>query len=313
MRRFTLLFILFISGAAMMSKALAVEVKSGTVLQISPFPSDYFDNRQVHIWLPEHYSSEKNFAVLYMHDGQHLFDASLTWNQQEWGVDEVASQLMLEGRVRDFIVVGVFNGNDGGANERHREYFPQKVFASLPKERQQQLLTRTKDQQLALSDKPRSDDYLVFLVNELKPWVDKTLSVATDPANTFVMGSSMGGLISLYAISEYPEVFSGAACLSTHWLGVSPEDKDWLPQYFFEYMQASLPSPSSHRLYFDFGTETLDKYYPPLQAQADAVLREKGYSNPGWVTQSFPGAAHDENSWRARLHEPLLFLLGVSD
>ncbi|XOV80793.1 MAG: alpha/beta hydrolase [Aestuariibacter sp.] len=292
--------------------AIAITVSSGTVHQISPFPSQYFSNKTVHVWLPAHYSASKEFAVLYMHDGQHLFDASLTWNNQEWGVDEVASRLMQEGKVKDFIVVAVFNGNVAGHNDRHREYFPEKVFTALPEARRQQLNQVVRDGNAVFDGPVRSDDYLRFLVQELKPYIDKTFSVATDAQNTFIMGSSMGGLISMYAISEYPEVFSAAACLSTHWLGVGPEDKDWLPPYFFQYMVASLPDPKTHRIYFDFGTETLDQYYPPLQAEADKVMRNKGYSEGNWLTKSFPGAAHDENSWKARLHEPLEFLLSVS-
>lgn len=291
-------------------KALALEVNSGTVLQIAPFSSAYFPQREVHVWLPEHYNTEQPFAVLYMHDGQHLFDASTTWNNQEWGVDEVASQLMASGKVRDFIVVGIFNGNSAGNQDRHRELFPQKVFSALPAQKQATLLQQQRADGLIFTGPVRSDDYLKFVVTELKPYIDKTFSVATGPDDTYVMGSSMGGLISLYAISEYPEVFGAAACLSTHWLGVGAEDKDWLPPFFFNYMLNHLPDPESHRIYFDHGTETLDQYYPPLQAQADKVMRAKGFSETNWTTKVFPGAAHDENSWKARLREPLLFLFG---
>lgn len=293
-----------------MTPVKAIQVSEGQVVELAPFPSHYFTQKTVHVWLPAHYSNDKKFAVLYMHDGQHLFDASITWNNQEWGVDEVASSLMASGEVKDFIVVGVFNGNESGQKSRHREYFPQKVFESLPEAKQQLLLGRSRDSGLVFSGTPRSDNYLKFLVEELKPYIDNTFSVKTDKQNTFVMGSSMGGLISLYAISEYPDVFGAAACLSTHWLGVLPEDKDWLPPYFFAYMQSHLPKPDENRLYFDLGTETLDQHYPPLQQKADEVLRTRGFDESNWVTKTFEGAAHDESSWQERLHIPLTFLLG---
>ncbi len=292
------------------ANAKAVEVFAGQIHKVEPFVSEYFDNKDVHIWLPEGYSKDRRYAVVYMHDGQHLFDASLTWNNQEWGVDETASILQATGQTRDFIVVGVFNGNVDGRKERHQQYFPQKVFEAMPAEVQTQLLQRNRDDGLLFTGAIASDNYLKFLVEELKPYIDRTYSVHTDRDNTFVAGSSMGGLISLYAISEYPDVFGGAACISTHWLGVAPQDKDVIPPFFFQYMQENLPDPANHKLYFDFGTETLDQYYPPLQAEADKVLKAKGYDASSWVTKAFPGAAHDEDSWKVRLHEPLLFLLG---
>ncbi|MBE1301955.1 MAG: esterase [Alteromonadaceae bacterium] len=288
----------------------AVNLFAGKLDKYAPFDSEYFDNKEIHVWLPEGYSNAKKYAVLYMHDGQHLFDASLTWNGQEWGVDEVASVLQSTGQTKDFIVVGIFNGNVGGRVERHNQYFPQKVFESLPDETQRMLLKRGRNDSLVFNGALQSDNYLKFLVKELKPFIDKQYSVHTDKENTVIAGSSMGGLISMYAISEYPEVFGAAACISTHWLGVAPQDKDLIPPYFFAYMQEHLPDPGSHRLYFDYGTETLDQFYPPLQAKADELLKARGYGSKNWVTKAFPGAAHDEDSWRKRLHIPLLFLLG---
>ena len=120
---------------------------------------------------------------------------------------------------------------------------------------------------------------------------------------TLVMGSSMGGLISLYAISEYPQVFGGAGCVSTHWPIGGYELVDEMAQI--------LPDPATHRLYFDFGTETLDSTYEPFQHRMDDRLREAGYvEGVNWVTYKFEGAEHSERSWRERVHIPLEFLLG---
>ena len=98
----------------------SINLSSGTLERIENFPSKYVRARNVDVWLPEGYSKKKKYAVLYMHDGQMLFDSSITWNKQEWKVDEVASQLMEEGKTKDFIVVAIWNH----ADIRHPNYFP---------------------------------------------------------------------------------------------------------------------------------------------------------------------------------------------
>jgi pimeloyl-ACP methyl ester carboxylesterase len=114
----------------------------------------------------------------------------------------------------------------------------------------------------------------------------------------------MGGLISLYAICEYPEVFGGAGCVSTHW----PAVEGVIAPYLVE----NLPDPATHRLYFDYGTDTLDALYQPTQFLVDEVVAGAGYTRDvNWVTRKFPGAAHDERSWAQRVSIPLRFLLGA--
>jgi hypothetical protein len=77
------------------------------------------------------------------------------------------------------------------------------------------------------------------------------------------------------------------------------------------YLPGKLPAPGAHRLYFDHGTATLDSLYAPHQRQVDAVMRRAGYTEGrDWVTRVFPGAEHNERAWRARVDEPLVFLLG---
>lgn len=287
-----------------------MEVSSGRLDTIAPFPSKLFADKPVYIWLPEGYSNQKKYAVLYMHDAQMLFDAKTTWNGQAWEVDEVASRLMQEGKVRDFIVVAAVNGNYKDRGQRRDQYFPQKVFGSLSPEQQTHLFAQKSGTRTVFAGEIESDNYLKFLVDEVKPFIDKNYSVYTDVGNTFVMGSSMGGLISLYAISEYPEIFGGAGCLSTHWIGGNPEISDYVPPAFVAYMQEHLPDPASHKIYFDLGTETLDQHYPAFQANADQAMREKGFDHRNWITNTYVGDAHDEVSWQKRLHIPLLFLLG---
>jgi len=280
-------------------------VASGRLEQVEHFRSQFVDERTVSVWLPDGFSPAKKYAVLYMHDGQMLFDAAATWNHQEWGVDETMGALLATARIRDCIVVGVANI----AAKRHAEYFPQRVFEAIAAPARERLTAQQ------LHGEPLADRYLKFLVTELKPYIDAHYPTVAGPGGTFVMGSSMGGLISLYAICEYPGVFGGAACLSTHTPLASFElidehtDADIASQ-LRDYLREHLPAPGSHRIYFDYGTGELDRYYPPYQQKVDDVMRAKGYTAANWVTREFPGEPHSEVAWSKRLKIPLLFLLG---
>lgn len=280
-------------------------VSSGTLNYISNFESKFVAARDVEIWLPNGYSANKKYAVLYMHDGQMLFDAATTWNKQAWEVDETGSKLQADQLTRDFIVVGINN-----TNKRHPEYFPQKPYESLT-DTQKQLVTQALKEKGRITDEfvPVSDAYLQFLVTELKPYIDSHYAVDSSPAATCIAGSSMGGLISLYALCEYPNVFGGAACLSTHWPGIFAVDGNPVPDAFLRYMRTHLPNPNTHKIYFDYGDQTLDALYPPLQQKVDEVMKEKGFDAKHWRTQFFPGKDHSEQSWKERLAIPLQFLL----
>lgn len=289
---------------AMADAAAVPQVASGRIERLL-LESPRIGQRTVDVWLPDGYPAKAPYAVLYMQDGQMLFDAGITWNKQEWRADEVAGALMAEGKVRPFIIVGVHNGGPS----RHAEYFPQKPFQSLPDDFRRNLLAMNRNPQQVLFDGDvLSDAYLGFLVEELKPHIDARFATSPAMADTAILGSSMGGLISLYAISEYPDVFGAAAALSTHWPGIFTVEGNPIPAAFFDYMQGNLPDPATHRIYFDYGTATLDALYPPLQAQADAVMREKGYGADNWRTLEFKGAEHSEQAWSARLDIPLQFL-----
>ena len=156
---------------------------------------------------------------------------------------------------------------------------------------------------------PNSDNYLKFLVSELKPFIDKKYSVYKDKGHTFIAGSSMGGLISMYAICEYPKVYGGAACLSTHWPGIFSVENNPIPEAFVNYMKMHLPNPKNHKIYFDNGDQTLDAMYPPLQNKVDEVMKMKCFSVDNWSTKFFPGQDHSEKSWNSRLEIPFEFLL----
>jgi enterochelin esterase-like enzyme len=271
---------------------------SGSVTRLEAFPSRYVAARNVDLWLPAGYNPAKRYAVLYMQDGQMLYDARTTWNKQAWNVDAALTRLTAAGRITETIVVGIWNSG----TTRHSEYFPEKFlpFVSEP--------LRTRFIREALAGAPLADRYLRFLVEELKPAIDARYPTRPGRESTFLMGSSMGGLISLYAMSEYPEVFGGAACLSTHWPGTAAANAAF-PLAAFNYLQTHLPDPATHRLYMDHGTKDIDALYGTDQAFVDQIVRERGYTNANWQTRVVEGAGHNEHDWSARLEEPLLLLL----
>ena len=310
----------------------------GHVDEYPQFESAYMSPRQVYVWLPDGYSAREKYPVLYMHDGQMLFDDTWTWNGQEWQVDEVLGSLIAEGKVPPAIVVGIANGNN-----RYGEYFPEKVLEYLGGVPDS--LTGTSNESasalnymLSSGTIYEADEYLRFLTSELKPFIDSHYSTLSDKEHTFIAGSSMGGLISLYAMCEYPDVFGGAACMSTHLPMILSADyagaadiSQTVFEAFMRYLADHLPSPGSCLLYTDRGDSTLDALYPPFQDRLDSLLTERGwqpgpsFSTPAsedqtglqdticptytWISPVFPGASHLEQDWAARLHIPLAFLL----
>ena len=112
----------------------------------------------------------------------------------------------------------------------------------------------------------------------------------------------------MYAICEYPEIFSAAACLSTHWLGTFETAENPFPALFATYLNTHLPDPGTHKIYFDFGTETLDQYYEPYQKQIDSIMEANGYNYDNWISRKFEGADHSEKAWNRRMEDVILFL-----
>lgn len=265
------------------------------------FPSKFVIPRDVEIWLPEKYGQLDSLPVLYMADGQNIFHGQQGWGggyDPGWQVDDVLDSLNKAGIVKDVIVVGIFNIGI----LRDNEYMPAK-----PKELIRSRISTTTDD---WDDKPfkerpiTSNEFLKFVVEELKPFVDANFKTKKDRDNTFIAGSSMGGLISAYVICEYPDVFGGAACFSTHW---TP-----LGGVFIDYIKEHLPNPATHKLYFDHGTIELDSMYEPFQAKVDSAMVARGFKKDiNWITRRYEGQGHNAVAWHSRFHVPMEFLLPV--
>ena len=154
----------------------------------------------------------------------------------------------------------------------------------------------------------RADEYLAFIVNTLRPMINENFSTDTTMQATSIMGSSMGGLISIYGMCEYPQVFGSAGCLSTHWSGAITRNDDF-PGAMRRYLIESLPRTGKHRLYMDCGDKTIDSVYIPYFHAMNALADSLGYKNDRLMTPFFPGHAHEERAWASRVAEPLKFIL----
>jgi predicted alpha/beta superfamily hydrolase len=290
-----------------MKQLIDSEKFQGTINRIDSFPTKFISPRTVDIWLPSNYSKSKKYSVIYMHDGQMLFDATTTWNKQEWRVDDVITELSVENKIENVIVVAIWNI----PTKRHNDLFPKKPVDNLTQVQHDLILEKAQKFGYTFTfEAINSDNYLKFIVEEVKPFIDSNFSVYTDANHTAIMGSSMGGLISMYAICEYPKVFGKAACLSTHWIGFREFENNPIPESFFSYMKEKLPNPKNHKLYFDYGTETLDADYLKYEYRIDEILKEKGYDTTNSKNLKFEGENHSEASWQKRIHIPVEFMFG---
>lgn len=282
---------------------------AGRIVHLTRVPSQFVAPHDVDVWLPPDYPKQAPYAVLYMFDGQNLFGERAPGKMQSWRAGATAAQLIAAGKTRPFIIVGIWNAQ----SLRVSEYFPQRPWEALTPDQRRTLFASELGTFQIMPVAPYSNALLKFMTQELKPAIDHRFAVDSGPDATYVMGSSMGGLIAWYALAEYPGVFGGAACLSTHWpgpyLSLGPKIDDPAPDAFVDFIAQHFPSPAHHKIYFDHGTKTLDAYYGPIQARVDRILKAKGWTGTHFDSLVFPGADHSEKSWAARLAIPMTFLL----
>ena len=226
--------------------------------------------RRIWIYLPECYSScTKKFPVLYMHDGQNVFDDATSYSG-EWGVDDYLDSLSMD--AKQCIVVAI----DNGGNKRLNEYCPYDFSLSGIGA-------------FSKSNKGEGNEYVDFLVKTLKPFIDKNYRTAKDKANTAIAGSSMGGLISLYAVLKYPKIF-GAAGVFSPAFSMAPK--------IFDDIKAKGKKVSS-KIYFYAGKQEGEKMVPDMlkayetmstvsKSKMQAVIRDDGRHNEPTWRKEFP-------------------------
>ena len=286
------------------------EISEGRVIAWRAMDGGAAGPMTVWVWLPPGYDQAKGerFPVLYMHDGQNLFDRKLTGYNQEWQMDEAIPRMVRQGDLRNWIVVGVQS-----PRSRYRALFPQKIFPLLPAEFQKRV-TDLNDG--GPSGEFAGDAYLKFMVGTVKARVDREFRTLKGPEDTAVMGSSMGGLMAFYAMAEYPHVFGQAAAVSMHIGLASTSEKGidhdavarQVADIFRRYLATSKMKPGRNRLYIDHGTGTLDGSYGPYSSALVPMLEAAGWKGPDFVFRTYAGAEHNETAWAQRVDIPLAFL-----
>lgn len=209
------------------------------------------------------------------------------------------------------IIVGI--NNRGASGLRPNDYFPENALDYIPEEvRDLTYIFQT------CKDLFLGNEEAAFVVEELKPLVDSLFRTSPGMQTTFAMGSSMGALASLYLLCEYPEIFGGAACMSTHWIGslnlnpdYSMNDDEVCANAIIEYLSDNILSDGAHRLYLDQGTEDWDAGYQKYEVLVREIVREKGYTeeNGRLYVYDAKGAGHNKWFWQQRVKRPLEFLL----
>jgi predicted alpha/beta superfamily hydrolase len=230
------------------------------------------NTRDIHVYLPPSYrTSGRHYPVIYMHDGQNLFDPETAF-AGEWGVDETLERLGPEGI--ETIVVAI--PNMGGA--RQDEYSPW----SDPR-----------------AGGGRGDAYLAFIAETLKPRIDRRFRTRRDREHTGIMGSSMGGLISLYGFLQRPDFFGFCGAMSPSlWFA---------HRAIFEFVESR--SRWFGRVYLDIGTEEGQRHVRNTQQMARLLRTRCPYPRDQVLCIVDEGAHHTEDAWSRRFETAVRFLL----
>lgn len=285
----------------------------GNISRLSITSSNLGGDVIIDIWTPHDYTeaSEYTYPVVYFHDGQNLFDPAFTFAGVAWEIDKSCLRLKAGQDFAMPIIVGI--NNRGAEGLRPSDYFPEKALDYISPEDYDQTAIFT-----TCANNFLGDEEAAFVVTELKPLIDTLYNTNPSPTHTFAAGSSMGALASLYLLLEYPDVFGGVACLSTHWIGsldlnpdYSMNDDEVCANAVLNYFRDHLPSPDTHRLYLDCGTEGWDAGYIKYETIAREIALSKGYDETlnNFSTFDAQGAAHNEWFWQQRVDRPLSFLL----
>lgn len=250
--------------------------------------------RTIRVYLPEGYDeSDKNYPVIYMNDGQNLFDSAASFGGDSWEVPDAVDQYFAD---RDgVIVVGIDNGAEFKGLCRMYEYSPWKM--------DQNFKLPDWDESVSLSG-GEGDKYLDFIVDTLKPYIDDKYKTKTDRENTVIAGSSMGGFISMYGVLKRPDVFSMAGVFSpAFWF-----NKDEM----FAFLN-NVELNDSVKIYMDMGTKEssssgvdFERIYLDGSDQANSILETKSNITLKYVTEE--DALHTESAWARRYPDMLKFL-----
>ena len=227
--------------------------------------------RRIWIYLPPDYNtSNKSYPVMYMHDGQNLFDTATSY-AGEWEVDETLNKLYQE-KGFELIVIGI----DNGGEKRMDEYSPWKIGKYGGGE---------------------GDAYVDFIIKTLKPYVDDKYRTKSDNNNTAIMGSSMGGLISYYAGLKHPEIFGKAGVFSPYF---------WLSNESFSYAKAHA-NIQNEKMFFLVGDKEGDNMVNDMESVI-SLMKNNNFPSNNIFQKVVPNGQHNERLWRDNFEEAVLWL-----
>jgi len=246
-----------------------------------------FGDRTVDYWLPK----QGTDRLLIAHDGQNVFDGKTSTHRgQTWRMAQTALQVSHELGINPPAIIAVWHSsNKQNPWGRAKDLAPQQFFSN----------GEYVDPRWRISDpsvKLHSDLYLETIFNEIVP----AIAPFAVPEKTAVIGSSMGGLATLYAAIRHPERFTTALALSPHWV---IGDKE-----FAKKMVKALPA--THKIWMSRGDKGLDKEYPPFQDYVDELMEQRGFGSR-YVSKVYKRSTHSERSWAKYLNEPLRFWLNT--
>lgn len=261
----------------------------GELEQIVDFESANFGPRNIDVWLPDGYEqdSDKQYRVMYVHDGQFLFRAGdCDCFNTVVRLNVAMQQLITEGKIEDTIVVGIWNG--GAASYRMLDFYPENALNLMPEVERNDVVD-------AAGGEFYANEYLTYLVDDVMPMIESNYRVKTGPENTSVMGFSMSGVMAIYTMVEYPDVFGSVAAISP-W---------WVDEYAVKYFEGKLPSPETHRIYLDMGNEGFEQELDWF----NSYIEEAGYlDGESYLYKEFVNDDHNPFDWGLRIHFSLEFL-----
>lgn len=236
------------------------------------------DARDIIVYLPPDYNiHERRYPVLYLHDGQNLFDAATAFAGNEWGLDELAEDLITSGRIEPIIIVGIYNNGP----KRMAEYTP------------------VRDRR---GRGGRAKQYAKLVVQDLKPFIDEEYRTLPDRENTALGGSSLGGLVTLYLGLKYPNVFGKLIVMSPSvW---------WANRAILREVRALRGKPEQ-KIWVDIGTcegSNPDSCVRDARLLRDALLAKGWQDRVDFRFIEDEGAGHNEKAWGFRMRDALTFM-----
>ncbi len=229
------------------------------------------------VYVPEGYDSHHGprYPVLYLHDGQNLFDRNTAYVPGRiWGVHETADRLIADGEIEPLIIVGIHNAGP----DRINEYTP------------------TRDPKMGGGD---ADLYGRMLLEEVKPFIDREYCTMQGPEHTGLGGSSLGGLATLYLGLKHPDIFGRLAVLSPSvW---------WNQKSILDFVSEATPEPRP-RIWLDMGTSEGGNTLRDTNLLNKSLLRRGWKEDEDLLYIKVPGGTHDEAAWAQRVEPFLKFL-----